>query len=246
MRDLNGDLTAGQTLPDTLQATPVRSTRVQVLLIEDDADISRVVERGLAAEGFSIGVADNGVDGLWLASEGEFDAIVLDLLLPGATGYQVCASLREQGDTVPIVVLTAKDGEFDQIDLLDLGADDFLTKPVSIRVLAARIRAAVRRAAGSSTNDLIHGDLHFDLAGRRWHYAGEQVDLTRKESDVLYVLASAGGGAVNRDEIVKAAWGMDFDGDPGAVDVYVSRLRKKLGREVIGNTRGVGFHLNST
>lgn len=215
-------------------------------MIEDDADISRVVARGLAAEGFSITVADNGTDGLWFADEGEFDAIVLDLLLPGATGYEVCAALRERGDTVPIVVLTAKDGEFDQIDLLDLGADDFLTKPVSISVLSARLRAAMRRAAGSPTNELVHGDLHFDLAGRRWHLAGQPVELTAKESDVLYVLTAAAGGAVSRDELVKAAWGVDFDGDPGTVDVYLSRLRKKLGRQVIGNTRGVGFHLNST
>lgn len=215
-----------------------------MLLIEDDADITRVVERGLVAEGFTIEHADNGLDGLWLATEGEFDAILLDLLLPGATGYEVCETLRTKGLSVPIVVLTAKDGEFDQIDLLDLGADDFLTKPVSIPILAARIRAAVRRAVGSSTNDLVHGALRYDIAARRWWLSGNEVDLTRKESEVLYVLAAAAGGTVSRDEIVKAAWGMSFEGDPGAVDVYVNRLRKKLGRKTISNVRGVGFHLS--
>lgn len=202
-----------------------------------------MVTRGLGAEGFSVEHAGNGVDGLWRADEGEFDAVVLDLLMPGASGYQVCQALRDRGDVVPIIVLTAKDGDFDQIDLLDLGADDFLTKPVSMQLLAARIRAAVRRATGSSTNEVMHGQLRFDLTGRRWYLNEERIELTRKESDVLYVLVAAAGGTVSRDELVKAAWGMDFDGDFGAVDVYVNRLRKKVGREIIGNVRGVGFHL---
>ena len=117
-----------------------------MLLIEDHPEIARVVARGLEAEGFSLDVADNGADGLWKVAEGRFDAVVLDLLMPGMSGYEVCGSLRARGDEIPVVVLTAKDGEFDQIDLLDLGADDFLTKPVPVKVLAARLRAAVRRA----------------------------------------------------------------------------------------------------
>lgn len=218
---------------------------MRTLLIEDDVDITRVVVRGLEAEGFSIESADNGVDGLWLATEGEFDAIVLDLLIPGMTGYKVCETLREQGDLTPIVVLTAKDGEFDQIELLDLGADDFLTKPVSVGVLAARIRAAVRRGVGSSTNELSHGNLRFDLQSKSWRLGTETVALTKKESDVLYVLLVAAGGAVSRGELVSAAWGVDFEGDPGTVDVYVNRLRKKLGRKTIKNIRGVGFQLEA-
>lgn len=221
----------------------VRLGGVRILLVEDDVDIVRVVSRGLLAQGFSVETADNGTDGLWQATEGEFDAIVLDLLLPGLSGYKVCEQLRSGGDRVPIVVLTAKDGELDQIDLLDLGADDFLTKPVSIEILAARIRAAVRRAAGSSTNELVHGAIRFDLVGRRWWFGDDELSLTKKESDVLYVLVSAAGGAVSRDEIMKAAWGFDFDGDPGTVDVYVNRLRKKLSRSAIKNIRGVGFQL---
>jgi DNA-binding response OmpR family regulator len=190
-------------------------------------------------------VAGNGSDGLWQASESRFDAIILDLLMPGMSGYQVCQSLRDAGNRVPVVVLTAKDGEYDQIDLLDLGADDFLTKPVSVKVLAARIRASIRRAAGAPTNEIAFGAIRYDLVGHRCWHGDEEVTLTRKESDVLYVLVAAGGGAVTRQEIVKAAWGFDFDGDPGSVDVYINRLRKKLGGRTIRNIRGVGFQLRS-
>ncbi len=219
---------------------------MRVLLIEDDPEIARVVTRGLAAEGFQMEVAADGNDGLWRATEGEFDAIVLDLLLPGMSGYRVCESLRDQNDQTPVVVLTAKSGEFDQIDLLDLGADDFLTKPVSIKVLAARIRASVRRATGSSTNELVAGSVRFDLAGHRCWHDDEEIALTKKEADVLFVLVAAAGSAVSRQEIMSGAWGLDFEGDPGSVDVYINRLRKKLGTDTIRNTRGVGFHLVSS
>jgi len=218
---------------------------VRLLLIEDDPEIARAVGRGLEAEGFSVDVATDGTDGLWRAGEASFDAVILDLLLPGRSGYEVCESLRRAGNRVPVVVLTAKDGEYDQIDLLDLGADDFLTKPVSIRVLAARIRATIRRASGASTNELSHGELRFDLQSHRCWHKGTEIDLTKKEADVFYVLVAAGGGAVSRQEIVDGAWGFDFDGDPGTVDVYINRLRKKLGNDTINNIRGVGFQLRS-
>lgn len=218
---------------------------MRLLLIEDDPEITRVVKRGLEAEGFSVDTAGNGADGLWQAGESRFDAVILDLLMPGMSGYKVCESLRDAGNSVPVVVLTAKDGEFDQIDLLDLGADDFLTKPVSVGVLAARIRASVRRAAGAPTNDITIGAIRYDLLGHRCWHGDDEVTLTKKESDVLFVLVSAGGVAVTRQEIVKAVWGFDFDGDPGSVDVYINRLRKKLGRKTIKNIRGVGFQLRS-
>lgn len=204
-----------------------------------------MVSRGLEAEGFLVDAVDDGQDGLWQATEGSFDAIVLDLLLPGLSGYKVCESLRERQNETPVVVLSAKSGEFDQIDLLELGADDFLTKPVSVKVLAARIRASVRRATGSSTNDLHYGSIRFDLAGHRCWQDDVEIAMTKKESSVLYVLIAAAGGSVSRDEIVKAAWGLDFEGDSGSVDVYINRLRKKLGANTIVNTRGVGFHLAS-
>lgn len=219
---------------------------MRVLLIEDDAEIIRVIRRGLETEGFSVDAADNGVDGLWQATESRFDAIILDLLMPGMSGYQVCEQLRADGSEVPVVVLTAKDGDLDQVDLLDLGADDFLTKPVAMKVLAARIRAAIRRSTGASTNDITVGSLRYDLAGHRCWHGTDEIQLTRKEADVLYVLMSAGTAAVTRQEILNAAWGFDFDGDPGSVDVYISRLRAKLGSDTIGNIRGVGFQLRSS
>lgn len=215
-------------------------------MIEDDPEIVRVVRRGLETEGFSIDVANSGSDGLWRTKEAEFDAIILDLLMPGMSGYQVCKTLRSAGNQVPVLVLTAKDGEFDQIDLLDLGADDFLTKPVSIKILAARIRAAVRRSTGSSTNELVYGPIRFDLDSSRCWLEDDEVVLTKKEMDVLYVLLAAKGAAVARGEIVLAAWGFDFEGDPGSVDVYINRLRKKLGNETIKNIRGVGFQLRAS
>lgn len=218
---------------------------MRLLLIEDDPEVTRVVRRGLEAEGFSLDVANNGTDGLWQATEGEYDAILLDLLLPGLTGYQVCQSLRDHDDAVPIVVLTAKSGEFDQIDLLDLGADDFMTKPVSIRILAARLRAVVRRNVGSVTNEIEYGSIRYDFVGHRCWQEDAEVPLTKKEAEVLYALLTAAGTAVSRQELVKAAWGLEFDGDPGSVDVYINRLRNKLGAETIKNTRGVGFHVAS-
>ncbi len=226
-------------------ATEVLCVPMRVLLIEDDPEVTRVVVRGLEGEGFSVDAVADGVDGLWQATEGNFDVVVLDLLLPSLSGYRVCESLRERNNATPVVVLTAKSGEYDQIDLLDLGADDFLTKPVSIKVLAARIRAAVRRATGSSTNQLSHGSILFELEGHRCWRDGEEIALTKKESEVLYVLVAAAGSSVSRREIERAAWGVDFEGDPGSVDVYINRLRKKLGSDLIVNTRGVGFHLTS-
>ncbi len=219
---------------------------MRVLLIEDDPDIARVVSRGLEVEGFSVEVAINGVDGLWRVTEGEIDVVVLDLLLPELTGYQVCERMRARNDETPVVVLTAKSGDLDQVDLLDMGADDFLTKPVQINVLAARLRAAVRRSGGSSTNELTHGEIRFDLAGNRCWVSDDEVPLTKKEAEVLYVLVVAAGAAVSRQEIIRSAWGLDFDGDPGSVDVYINRLRKKLGAGTITNTRGVGFQLATT
>lgn len=216
---------------------------MRLLLIEDDPEITRVVTRGLEAEGFSVDSAADGTEGLWKATEVAFDAVILDLLMPGLSGYQVCESLRNADNGVPVVVLTAKDGEFDQIDLLDLGADDFLTKPVSIKLLAARIRAAIRRSAGASTNEITFGAVRFDLVAHRCWHDDDEVKLTRKEAEVLFALVAAGGGAVSRQEITHAAWGFDFDGDPGSVDVYINRLRKKLGGTTIENIRGVGFRL---
>lgn len=199
--------------------------------------------RGLARAACTVECFDNGTDGVWAEAEGNFDVVLLDLLLPGMSGYQVCEAIRARGSTVPILVLTAKSGEYDQIDLLDLGADDFMTKPVSIELLEARLRALVRRTAGSPINVLSCGDLSFDLDSRRCAVGDVEVELTSKEVDVLLALLRDSPSVVSRIELLRGVWGLDFDGDPGAVDVYLNRLRKKIGSERIETVRGVGFRV---
>ena len=140
---------------------------VRILVIEDDDAIRSVVQRGLQAEGFEVDSCDDGAVGLWKALDGGYSAIVLDLLLPGMNGYTVCTKLREEGNATPILVLTAKSGEFDQIDLLDSGADDFLTKPASIAVIAARLRVLIRRTASLANNVMLRGELRYDMGQRR-------------------------------------------------------------------------------
>ena len=216
---------------------------VRVLVIEDEPEVQRVLVRGLAGVGCSVECFDNGMDGVWAEAEGTFDVVLLDLLLPGLSGYQVCEAIRARGSNVPILVLTAKSGDYDQIDLLDLGADDFMTKPVSIELLAARLRALVRRIAGSPVNVLACGDLSFDLDSRRCAIGDRDVELTGKEAEVLLALLLECPGVVTRAELLRGVWGLDFDGDPGAVDVYLNRLRKKLGPERIETVRGVGFRV---
>lgn len=216
---------------------------MRLLLIEDDLNIRRVLERAFKAENWSIDSASDGTDGLWRFNEAHYDAVVLDLLLPGINGYEVCREIRATGSLVPILVLTAKSGDYDQIDLLDLGADDFVTKPVPTDVLIARLRALVRRNSGRAVNTIEFNNLKFDTENRHWSLCGETLNLTAKESEVLLVLLEAAPGFLTRQEVLHRGWGMDFDGDPGTVDVYLRRLRKKVGQTRIETVRGVGFRL---
>lgn len=216
---------------------------MRVLVIEDDEAIRSVLQRGLDAEGFEVEVADNGDDGLWRALEGGFAAIILDLLLPGRSGYAVCEALRAEGDTTPILVLTAKSGEFDQIDLLDAGADDFLTKPVSIAVIAARLRVLIRRAAALPTNHIERGPLTYDLATRECRVEGRPVELTGREDQVLRHLLLAGPACVSRHELFEAVWGPESGLDASNLDIYLRRLRSKIAPVTIDNIRGVGYRV---
>jgi DNA-binding response OmpR family regulator len=221
---------------------------VKVLVVEDDKKIATAVKRGLESEGFTVDVAFDGTDGLWLATEGSYDLIVLDLMLPGVNGFQVCARLREAGDWTPILVLTAKDGDLDEAEALDTGADDYLMKPFSFSVLVARIRALLRRAAGRSPAPVEAGDLRIDPGERRTWRGDEEVRLTARQFQVLEFLMRRAGQVLSKDEILAGVWEYDFDGDPNIVEVYVRRLRKAVDepfeRASIETVRGAGYRLD--
>ena len=218
-------------------------TPVRVLVVEDDDAIRSVVERGLRAEGFDVDACSDGAEGLWKALDGGYAAIVLDLLLPGMNGYTVCERLRAEGIATPILVLTAKAGEFDQIEMLDSGADDFLTKPVSIAVIAARLRVLIRRTASMSSNLVERGELHYDLGTRTCRVADQPVVLTSREDQLLRRLLLANGACVTRQELLDDVWGADSGIDGSNVDIYLRRLREKLAPVTIDNVRGLGYRI---
>jgi DNA-binding response OmpR family regulator len=222
---------------------------VKILLVEDDKKIATIVKRGLEAEGFTVEVAFDGVDGLWLAREGSFDLIVLDIMLPGRNGYQVCADLREAGDWTPILMLTAKDGDLDEAEALDTGADDYLTKPFSFAVLVARIRALLRRATGRNPAPVEAGDLRIDPGQRRVWRGEVEVELTSRQFDVLEFLVRRAGQVMSKTEILDGVWEYEFEGDPNIVEVYIRRLRTRIdepfGRHAIETIRGAGYRLAS-
>ena len=222
---------------------------MKILVIEDDAKIAAAIRRGLEAEGFTTEHCDNGIDGLWRATEFAYDLIVLDLMLPGRNGYQICADLRRAGRWTPILMLTAKAGEFDESEGLDTGADDYLTKPFSFSVLVARIRALLRRAAHGAPPPVVVGTLQIDPAARRvWQHAVE-ISLTAREFDVLEFLVRRAGEVVSKDAILAGVWDSAFDGDPNIVEVYVARLRRKLGTSGTGaaieTIRGAGYRVTA-
>lgn len=220
---------------------------MKILLVEDDKKIATIVKRGLEAEGFTVEVTFNGTDGLWLAKEGSYDLIILDIMLPGRNGYQVCGDLREAGDWTPILMLTAKDGDLDEAEALDTGADDYLTKPFSFAVLIARIRAVLRRAGGRAPVPVEVGDLRIDPAQRRVWRNGVEVELTARQFDVLEFLVRRDGQVLSKAEILNGVWDYDFEGDPNIVEVYIRRLRSKIDepfdRQSIETIRGAGYRL---
>ena len=223
---------------------------MKILLVEDDKKIATVVKRGLEAEGFIVEVSFNGTDGLWLATEGSFDLVILDIMLPGRNGYQICADLREAGDWTPILMLTAKDGDLDEAEALDTGADDYLTKPFSFAVLVARVRALLRRANGRNPAPVEAGDLRIDPGQRRVWRGEFEVVLTARQFDVLEFLMRRAGQVVSKLEILDGVWEYEFDGDPNIVEVYIRRLRTRIDepfdRHAIETIRGAGYRLSAT
>ncbi|WP_024935235.1 response regulator transcription factor [Actinomadura welshii] len=220
---------------------------MRLLIVEDERRLATSLERGLTAEGYVVDTVHDGAEGLHRALGGEYDLIVLDIMLPGLNGYRVCAELRAAGDQTPILMLTAKDGEYDEAEGLDTGADDYLTKPFSYLVLVARIRALLRRRTRGAAPVITLGDLTVDPAARRVFRGGTEVELTAKEFAVLEHLAANAGRVVSKAQIIEAVWDFAYDGDPNIVEVYVSALRRKLdvpfGRRSITTVRGAGYRL---
>ena len=220
-----------------------------VLVVEDEKRLAAAIKRGLEAEGYAVDVALNGTDGQWLAEEREYDAIVLDIMLPGRDGYEVCANLRNAGNWTPILMLTAKDGARDDVRSLDTGADDFLSKPFSFMVLVARIRSLLRRGGKERPVQLQVGDLCLDPDSHRVTRDGTEIDLTSREFSVLEFLMRRADEFVAKSEILENVWDFSFEGDPNIVEVYVRRLRKKadepFGRSSIATKRGAGYRLSS-
>ena len=221
---------------------------MRLLVVEDDHKIAAAVKRGLEREGFAVDVAPDGDDGWWKATEGTYDLIVLDIMLPRRNGFVLCADLRAAGVWTPILMLTAKDGDLDEAEGLDTGADDYLVKPFSFPVLVARVRALLRRSAGRDPVPTTVGSVRIDSVGRRAWSSGVLVDLTRREFDVLEFLARRAGQVVSKDEILSGVWGFDFDGDPNIIEVHVGRLRRKVdepfGTDHITTLRGLGYRMD--
>ncbi|MET9386698.1 response regulator transcription factor [Streptomyces sp. NPDC002928] len=217
---------------------------MRLLIVEDEKRLALSLAKGLRAEGFAVDVVHNGNEGLHLAAEGVHDLVVLDIMLPGLNGYRVCAALRAAGRDVPILMLTAKDGEYDEAEGLDTGADDYLTKPFSYVVLVARVKALLRRRGSAGASPVLRvGRLIVDTATRRVCRDETEVTLTAKEFAVLEQLATRAGQVVGKAEILEHVWDFAYDGDPNIVEVYVSTLRRKLGTDTIQTVRGAGYRM---
>lgn len=221
---------------------------MKLLLVEDDKKIVTYVKRGLEAEGFAVDVAYDGLDGVWMAKEGTYDLIILDIMLPGRNGFLVCSDLRSANDWTPVLMLTAKDGDLDEAEALDTGADDYLTKPFSFPVLIARIRALVRRSTGATMPPVQAGNLRIDPEQRRTWRGENEIELTSRQFDVLEFLMRRAGRVMTKREILDGVWAFDFDGDINIVEVYVGRIRKRVdepfGCNTIQTVRGVGYRLD--
>ena len=220
---------------------------MRVLLVEDEERLARIVSDGLNDEGIDVEIEHDGESGLWRAVEGSYDVIILDIMLPKKNGYQVCAELRAAEIWTPVLMLTAKDGEYDEAEALDTGADDFLRKPFSFVVLLARLRALARRGAPARPAILQTGSLTLDPAAASVQRDGVAIDLTRREFAVLEMLLRANGDAVRRQDIIDRVWGFDDEPASNVVEVYIRYLRKKIDNPfespMIETVRGVGYRL---
>jgi DNA-binding response OmpR family regulator len=218
---------------------------MRILVVEDDAKMAELLRRGLSAEGHAVEVAPDGIQGLEKGQTAQFDAIVLDVMLPGIDGLAVARRLRSGGNRVPILMLTARDAPSDIVRGLDVGADDYLTKPFPFSVLAARLRVIGRRASPVSSHLLRIADLDLDAETHAVHRAGKAVVLTRTDFVLLEFLMRRAGRVVSRDDLIESVWGIDRDVESNALDVFIFQLRNKLeangSRRLIQTVRGFGY-----
>jgi DNA-binding response OmpR family regulator len=217
---------------------------MRLLVVEDEVRLARALQRGLTADGFTVDVAADGTSGLARALEGQYDAVLLDVMLPGLSGYEVVKRLRAEDNWVPVMMVSAKDGPYDQADGLDYGADDYLTKPFDYVVLLARLRSLLRRQSDPRPPVLAHGDVALDPATREVTLAGEPVALSRREHELLEFLLRHPDRVVTKTELLDRVWDARGGGyEPNTVEVYVGYLRRKLGSGLIETVRGAGYRL---
>ena len=239
-----------------LASTPSIDRKFKILVVEDDRTLREALRYNLVADGYEVVVADDGSEGLISARQDDPDIIILDLMLPTLSGIEVCKALRRDGSIVPVIILTARDSEMDRIGGLESGADDYVTKPFSMRELLARVGAQIRRmdmlksvslTSGDQIIDL--GDLVINRGSRAVTLAGKQLDLRPREFDLLAHLAANPGRVYTRDQLLQDVWGFEYSGDTRTVDVHVRWLRLKIEKDpskptLLGTVRGVGYRIS--
>jgi len=222
---------------------------MRVLVVEDEKKLGELLRRGLDEEGYAADLADRGEEALWMAHAVPYDVIVLDVMLPGADGYEICRRLRGDGVWAPVLMLTARDAVDDRVSGLDAGADDYLTKPFSFEELLARIRALTRRAPVERPPVLEVGDLRLDPAAHRAWRGDQELDLSAKEFALLELFMRRPGVTLSRTQLLDGAWDIAFESRSNVIDVYVRYLREKIdrpfGRDSIETIRGVGYRLSA-
>jgi two-component system OmpR family response regulator len=216
---------------------------MRILLVDDEERFATAVRQGLEAEGLAVDLAHDGNEGLWMARSNDYDAIVLDILLPGLNGYRICAELRDGGNWTPILMLTALDEDLDEAEALDTGADDYLSKPFSFVVLVARLRALLRRGAAPRPAVLQVDDLRLDPAAHQCWRAGQEVELTTKQFALLECFMRYQGQVLSKTALREHVWDYAFADSSNIIEVYVGQLRKKLGVARIQTIRGAGYRL---
>ncbi len=221
---------------------------MRVLVVEDEVKMARLLKRGLEEEDYAADVAANGEDGIWMATENPYDAIVLDVMLPDVDGFEVCRRIREAGQWAPVLMLTARDAVPDRVRGLDVGADDYLTKPFAFAELLARLRALVRRGARERPPVVAVGDLRLDPASKAVRRAEQTIELTPKEFSLLEYFMRHPGEVLTRTQLLEHVWDFAYDGDSNVVEVYVRYLREKIdrpfGRHSLETVRRMGYRLH--